>query len=99
MTVVEFRPMIDTMLSPEVIQEIEDPFDRYEAATRAVESAQALIAELQKVKAKAVVQAVERSGSQRKAADRLGLTQPNVNIYVKAARLGVSQKKARYGKI
>lgn len=100
MAAVDFLPMLDTTvdLDPQVILDIEDPFDRFKAAARAVAEAQHLISDLQRIKAQAVLVACEKK-SQSEVAKRLGLTQPNVNIYVKAARLGVSPNKARYGKV
>lgn len=98
---VDFLPMLDTTvdLDPQVILDIEDPFDRFEAAARAVESAQQLISDLQRIKAHAVASAVAVTGSEREVAKRTGLTQPNVHIYVKADRLGISPNKARYAKV
>lgn len=99
MTAVDFRPMLDAVeyVDPQVILSIEDPFDRFEAAARAMESAQQLISDLRRIKAEAVLAATQ-GRSEREVAQRLGLTQPNVHIYVKSARLGVSTNKARHPK-
>lgn len=99
MTAVDFIPMLDTTvdLDPQVILDIEDPFDRFRAAARAVEQAQRLISDLQRIKSEAVLAATDQH-SEREVAKILGLTGPNVHIYVKAARLGVSPNKARYAK-